>query len=86
MRRLEQTLRLTCFWAIVQVELIQVELIQVELIQVELIMENNDQKPKLNEGPSKSDKEKIEDQKKQNARLAERKGQRPAFPFKRRGF
>ena len=48
-------------------------------------MENKDQKPKSNEDPEKSDKEKLEDQKKQNSHLAERKGQRPAFPFKRRG-
>ena len=49
-------------------------------------MENHDQKPKSDEDPEKSDKEKIEEQKKQNSRLAERKGQRPAFPFKRRGL
>ena len=49
-------------------------------------MENKDQKPKSDESPGKSDKEKIEDPKKQNARLAERKGQRPAFPFKRKGL
>jgi len=49
-------------------------------------MEDKDQKPKSDEGPGKRDEEKIEDQKKQDARLAERKGQRPAFPFKRRGL
>jgi len=49
-------------------------------------MENKDQKPKPNENLEKSDKQKIEDQKKQESRLAERKGQRPAFPFKRRGL
>ena len=49
-------------------------------------MENKDQKPKPDEGPEKIDKEKIENQKKQNSRLAERKGQRPAFPFKQRGL
>ena len=47
-------------------------------------MENKNQKSKLDEILEKSDKQKIEDQKKQNSRLAERKGQRPAFPFKRR--
>ncbi len=45
-------------------------------------MENKFQKPKSDEALEKSDKEKIEEQKKQNSRLAERKGQRPAFPFK----
>ena len=49
-------------------------------------MENKNQKPKLDENLEKSDKQKIEDQKKQESRLAERKGQRPAFPFKRRGL
>jgi len=49
-------------------------------------MENKDQKPKPDKGPEKSEKEKIGDQKQQNSRLAERKGQRPAFPFRRRGL
>ena len=48
-------------------------------------MENKNQKPKPDENLENSDKQKIEDQKK-NSRLAERKGQRPAFPFKRRGL
>ena len=50
-------------------------------------MENKDQEPKSDEGPEINDKEEIKDQKKQNLRrLAERKGQRPAFPFKRKGL
>ena len=49
-------------------------------------MEEKDQKKKSDEKSEKNEKEKIEDQKKQNARLAERKGQRPAFPFKRRSL
>ena len=49
-------------------------------------MENKNQKPKSDENIDKSDKQKIEDQKKQKSSLAERKGQRPAFPFKRRGL
>ena len=49
-------------------------------------MENQDQKPKSDEDSKKIDKEKVEDQKQQNTCLAERKGQRPAFPFKRRGL
>ena len=49
-------------------------------------MENKNEKPKPDENLEKSDKQKIEDQKKQNSRLAERKGQRPAFPFKRGGL
>ena len=49
-------------------------------------MENKNQKPKSDEDPDKIDKEKIEDQKKHNSRLAERKGQRPAFPFKRKAL
>ncbi len=48
--------------------------------------DENFQKPKPDENLEKSDKQKIEDQKKQKSRLAERKGQRPAFPFKRRGL
>ena len=50
-------------------------------------MENKDQKKNADEVSEKNDKskkEKMEDQKKQNARLAERKGQRPAFPFSRK--
>ena len=50
-------------------------------------MENKDQKKnadEVSEKNNKSEKEKMEDQKKQNARLAERKGQRPAFPFSRK--
>ena len=49
-------------------------------------MENKNHKPKPDENLENSDKQKIEDQKKENSRLAERKGQRPAFPFKRRGL
>ncbi len=49
-------------------------------------MENKNQKPKPDENLEKSDKQKVEDQKKQKSRLAERKGQRPAFPFKRKGL
>ena len=48
-------------------------------------MDNKNQKATPDENLKKSDKQKIEDQKKQKSRLAERKGQRPAFPFKRRG-
>ena len=48
-------------------------------------MENKNQKPETDENLEKIVKQKIEDNKKQNSRLAERKGQRPAFPFKRRG-
>jgi hypothetical protein len=36
------------------------------------------------EKKEESEKEKKEEKKKQNIRLAERKGQRPAFPFKRK--
>ncbi len=49
-------------------------------------MENKEQEKKADEISEKSEKEKLEEQKKQNARLAERKGQRPAFPFKRRSL
>lgn len=49
-------------------------------------MENKNKKPKPDENLEKIEKQKIEDQKKQNSRLAERKGQRPAFPFKRSGL
>ena len=50
-------------------------------------MENKDQKKNADdvfEKKEESEKEKTEDQKKQSARLAERKGQRPAFPFSRK--
>jgi len=46
-------------------------------------MENKDTKKKIDEVVEESEKEK---QKKQNIRLAERKGQRPAFPFKRKSL
>jgi hypothetical protein len=51
-------------------------------------MKNKDQQKKTDEVSEKSKKETIEkiekeDREKQNARLAERKGQRKAFPFKR---
>ena len=46
-------------------------------------MENKDQEKKTDEVSEKSKKETIEEREKQNARLAERKGQRKAFPFKR---
>jgi len=51
-------------------------------------MENKDQQKITDEVSEKSKKEKIEEREKeerekQNARLAERKGQRKAFPFKR---
>ena len=49
-------------------------------------MENKNQKPKPDENLKNSDKQKIEEQTKHKSRLAERKGQRPAFPFKRRGL
>jgi len=49
-------------------------------------MENKDPEKKSDEDSEKSEKEKLEEQKKQDARLAERKGQRPAFPFKRRSL
>ena len=47
-------------------------------------MENKDTKKNSDEVFEESEKEKKEEQKKQNIRLAERKGQRPAFPFKRK--
>jgi len=47
-------------------------------------MENKNTKNKSDENFEESEKEKKEDKKKQNIRLAERKGQRPAFPFKRK--
>ena len=47
-------------------------------------MEEKDQEEKSDEVSEKNEKEKLEEHKKQNARLAERKGQRPAFPFKRK--
>ena len=56
-------------------------------------MGNKDQEKKTDQGSEKSKKETIEElekeerekeeREKQNARLAERKGQRKAFPFKR---
>tara|TARA_Y100001936_G_scaffold108549_1_gene106649 strand:- start:329 stop:508 length:180 start_codon:yes stop_codon:yes gene_type:complete len=49
-------------------------------------MENKNRKPKPDENLENSDKQKIEDQKKENSRLAERKGQRAVFPFKRRSL
>ena len=50
------------------------------------IMENKETKKKSDEVFEENEKAKKEKQKKQNIRLAERKGQRPAFPFKRRGL
>ena len=50
-------------------------------------MENKDQKKsadKVFEKNEKNEKEKTEEQEKKSARLAERKGQRPAFPFNRK--
>ena len=47
-------------------------------------MKNEDTKKKSDENFEESEKEKKEEKKKQNIRLAERKGQRPAFPFKRK--
>jgi hypothetical protein len=50
-------------------------------------MENKDQKKsadKVFEKNEKSEEEKTQKKEKQNARLAERKGQRPAFPFSRK--
>ena len=47
-------------------------------------MENKDTKKILDEAFEESEKEKKEEKKKQNIRLAERKGQRPSFPFKRK--
>jgi len=49
-------------------------------------MENKDTKKKPDDVIEESEKEKKEEQKKQNIRLAERKGQRPAFPFKRKSL
>ena len=49
-------------------------------------MENKNTKNKSDENFEESEKEKKEDKKKQNIRLAERKGQRPAFPFKRKSL
>ena len=46
-------------------------------------MENKDQKKSADKVFEKNEKEKTEEQEKQSARLAERKGQRPAFPFNR---
>ncbi len=47
-------------------------------------MENKNTKNKSDENFEESEKEKKEEKKKQNIRLAERKGQRPSFPFKRK--
>ena len=47
-------------------------------------MENKDTKKKSDENFEESENKKKEERKKQNIRLAERKGQRPAFPFKRK--
>ena len=47
-------------------------------------MKNEDTKKKSDENFEESEKEKKEEKKKQNIRLAERKGQRPSFPFKRK--
>ena len=49
-------------------------------------MENKDTKKKPDDVIEESEKEKKEEQKKQNIRLAERKAQRPAFPFKRKSL
>ena len=49
-------------------------------------MENKDTEKKLDETLEDSEKQKKEKQNKQNNRLAERKGQRPVFPFKRKSF
>ena len=49
-------------------------------------MENKDTKKNSDEVFEESEKEKKEEQKKQNIRLAKRKGQRPAFPFKRKSI
>ena len=54
-------------------------------------MENKDQEKKTDEVSEESKKETIEqrekeEREKQNARLAERKGQRKAFPFIRRSI
>ena len=50
-------------------------------------MENKGQKKsadKVFEKKEKSEKEETKEQEKQTVRLAERKGQRPAFPFSRK--
>ena len=50
-------------------------------------MENQGQKKRVDkvfEKKEKSEKEITKEQDKQSARLAERKGQRPAFPFNRK--
>ena len=49
-------------------------------------MKNEDTKKKSDENFEEKEKDKKEEQKKQNIRLAERKGQRPAFPFKRKSL
>ena len=47
-------------------------------------MENKNTQKASDEVLEKSEKEKSRKQDKQNIRLAARKGQRPAFPFKRK--
>ena len=47
-------------------------------------MEDKNTKNKSVKNFEESEKEKKEEEKKQNIRLAERKGQRHAFPFKRK--
>jgi len=49
-------------------------------------MENKDTKEKIDQVVEESEKEKKEKTNKQNIRLAERRGQRPAFPFKRKSL
>jgi hypothetical protein len=55
-------------------------------------MGNKDQKKsvdkvfKKKEKIEKEETEETEEEEKQSARLAERKGQRPAFPFNRKNF
>tara|TARA_B100000676_G_scaffold123741_1_gene123363 strand:- start:271 stop:420 length:150 start_codon:yes stop_codon:yes gene_type:complete len=49
-------------------------------------MENKDTEKKLDETLEDGEKQKKEKQNKQNNRLAERKGQRPVFPFKRKSY
>ena len=48
-------------------------------------MENKDQKKSADKVfEKKEESEKAEEQRQQSSRLAERKGQRPAFPFSRK--
>ena len=49
-------------------------------------MENKETQKKLDEVFQERKKGKEEKENRQNVRLAERKGQRPAFPFKRKSF